>query len=82
MKLKPYRHEHDTVTLEVGLATCVYISILEGEDVLGEIGIDRYGRELRVHVWNQEDPDGDPVKTIKLADLPARSILDVAREKE
>ena len=85
MKLKICRTGHDDLILEFDIGLTAFVSILDGEKILGEIGIDKYGDELRVHLWNEEDVYEDPTQTIKLADIDTkhrRSILDVAKEKE
>ena len=87
MKLKIYRPmTFDPLVLEFGHGNSVYIRVIDDEgETLGEIGIDRYGQQLRVHVWDHENYDeGDPTQTTRMAYLDhknRRSILDVAKKE-
>ena len=85
MKLQICRTGHDDLVLEFDIGLTAFVSVSDGEKLIGEIGIDKYGGELRVHLWGEENIYGDPTQTVKLADIDTkhgRSILDIAREKE
>jgi len=46
----------------------VYFTVMHNEEEIGDIGVDFYGGELRVHLWDENNLN-DPFTTIKLANL-------------